>query len=335
MNWKPALFAVPLAAALVACPDTKPTPTADFIIANAAPASLTFTKLASGDPAPQTVTVTITPANGFTDAVTLSLVAPTSPASSGVTGTGTIAATSTSGTLTVTATNAANVGDNQQYVIQATSGAITKTIALPITVNPVATKPTELKIVTTSESDGFIFKEKDGTTYSPFPTNASNTIRIGNDAGAIGRGFVSFDLSALPATVTAAKIVSVNLMMYQQSVEPTNCDPYVKFTNATDKLVVEAITFNGTLNKAAFEAPILSKIGNLSTTNILESKTLDVTAAVKDDVTNKTVRGSFSRFRLRFPVEDSTATDTCTVRFTDALGATAANRPTLVILYTP
>lgn len=130
MNLKAALLAVPLAAALVACPPQTLTP--DFTIASAAPTSLTFAKPTSGNPAAQTVTVTIAPAGGFADAVTLSLVAPAN--SSGVTGTGAIAAGAASGTLTVNATTAATLGANQGYTVQATSGGITRTLALPITV---------------------------------------------------------------------------------------------------------------------------------------------------------------------------------------------------------
>ncbi len=329
MNWKSVFFAAPLAAALVACPDTKPTPaTPDFTIASVAPTSLSFTKLASGDPAAQTVTVTITPTNGFADAVTLSLVAPAS--SSGVSGTGTIAAASTSGTVSIAATNAANVGDNQGYQIQATSGGITRTQALPISIKDVVVAPKTLTISSTAALDGVVFSNSGGV----FNTNP--TIRVGN-VDATGRGFVSFDLSSLPATVTAAKIVSVNLVMYQETFDPvlTTCDPYVKLTNATDKLFVESVSFGATLNDAAFGLTALSKIGNLSTTNVIESKTLDVTAAVKDDVTNKAARGSRSQFRLRFPTDYSATTANCTVRLTSAEGTVPANRPTLVIAYTP
>jgi hypothetical protein len=329
MNWKSTLFAVPLATALVACPDTKPTPTTDFTIASVAPTSLSFTKLASGQPAPQTVTVTITPANGFADAVTLSLVAPAG--SSGVTGTGTIAASSYSGTVSVTSANAANVGDNQAYLVQATSGSITKTLALPISIKDVAVAPQTVEIKSTAALDGVVFSDNN-------VFNDKSTIRVGND-GATGKGFVSFDLSILPATVTAAKIVSVNLVIYQELFDPVlgTCDPYIKLTNATDKLFVESVSFGATLNPAAYSVPVLSKIGNLSTTNVTESKTLDVTAAVKDDVTNKTARGSRSQFRLHFPVEynATTAPTTCSVRLTSTEGAPPANQPKLVIAYTP
>lgn len=141
MNLRAMLFAIPLAAALVACPDI--TPTQDFTISSVAPTSLTFTKPASGDPAPQTVTVTIAPTGGFAGAVTLSLAAPTG--ARGVTGTGTIAAGATSGTLTVTATAAATTGTDQAYTVQAVSGTITKTIAVPITVNAAVTPPGTLE----------------------------------------------------------------------------------------------------------------------------------------------------------------------------------------------
>jgi hypothetical protein len=330
MNWKSTLLAVPLATALVACPDTKPTPTADFTIASVAPTSLSFTKLASGDPAPQTVTVTITPANGFADAVTLSLVAPAG--SSGVTGAGTIAAASYSGTLTVSATNAATVGDNQAYLVQATSGSITKTLALPISVKDVAVAPKTVEILSTPTRSGVVFSDKNVLFSSAYPT-----IRIGNVTDAKGKGFVSFDLSSLPATVTVAKIVSVNLVMYQETFDPAlaTCDPYVKLTNATEKLLVESVSLGTTVTDTAYGSAALSKIGNLSTTNVIESKILDVTAAVKDDVTNKTTRGNRSEFRLSFPVDFSAATASCSARFTSATGATVANQPKLVIAYTP
>jgi hypothetical protein len=331
MNWKPALFALPLTAALVACPETKPTPTADFTIASAAPASLTFTKLASGDPAAQTVTVTITPANGFADAVTLSLVAPAG--SSGVTGTGTITASATSGALTVNATNAATIGDNQQYTVQATSGSLTKTLALPISIKAVATAPKTIEVLGSETASGAVASDAKPS-LTPFPSKGTpnqTLLRVGNRQNdAIVRGFLTFDL---PPSVTTNNIVSAKLLMYQENFDPTSCDPFSRLTASADKLFVESVDFGSSLVGAAFDTATLSKLGNLSTSTAIELKTLDVSIAVKADLK----RGTRSQFRLRFPdgFESKTDPTGCSARFTSPTGAPAANQPKLVITYTP
>ena len=182
MNLKAALLAFPLATALVACPDTtQPPPAPDFTISSISPTSLTFTKPATGNPAAQTVNVTVAATGGFAGAVTLSLVAP--GGSTGVTGTGSITAGTASGTLSVNATAAATVGANQGYTLQAVSGTITKTIALPITVNAAAAGPSALGVSVGT----YNIVSAGGTTTKGF----AMLVRVRDGSNAIVNGFAS------------------------------------------------------------------------------------------------------------------------------------------------
>ena len=168
MNHKAVILAASLAFALVACPNPPP-PAADFTISNVNPSSLTFNRPASGTSAPQNLTVTIAPTNGFADAVTLSLVAPAGV--TGVTGTGTIPAGAPSGTMAVTISNSTATGPNT-YTLQAVSGSITRTSNVSITVSA----PGSVASVTVSGPAGFTgpLKLNTPTQFTAVAKDASN-----------------------------------------------------------------------------------------------------------------------------------------------------------------
>ncbi len=145
MNWKTVALAVPLLAALVACPPAPEPPNFSLEIA---PSSLTFTKPVSGNSAAQTVVATITPNSTFADSVILTVEAVGSASTTGINAPGlngvpavTIPAGSTVGNVSITVSSAAATASNANYEVKAVGGGITQTKPLSLTVNPAVTPP--------------------------------------------------------------------------------------------------------------------------------------------------------------------------------------------------
>jgi hypothetical protein len=218
MKYKAVILAASLAFALVACPPPPP-PAADFTISNVNPGSLTFNRPATGTSAPQNLTVTIAPTNGFADAVALSLVAPAGV--TGVSGSGTIAAGASSGTLAVTVSNTTATGTNT-YTVQAVSGSITRTSNVSITVNA----PGGVASITVSGPAGFTgpLKLNTPTQFTAVAKDASNNTLSG----------VSFTWSSSDANTV--------------SVDNTGLATAKKLSNSAVTLTATASGVNGTIS---------------------------------------------------------------------------------------
>ncbi len=157
--------------------------------------------------------------------------------------------------------------------------------------------------------------------------NGNGVIDINDDAVAgdnVGnaevRGFISFDISVIPA---GAQIVEAILTVTQNAVAG---DPY----GLWGPCEIDHVTLGGALDAGDFTGGSLNlNIGPISTDASLSAKTLNVTAQVALDITQGR---SFTDFRLHFNgmpgsnadgVEDS-------ARFGTSLGP---NVPTLEVTY--
>jgi hypothetical protein len=142
------------------------------------PSSLTITQGSNG-----TSTITITPQNGFSGNVTLSA----SGLPSGVTAAFSPNPASTTSTLTLTASGTAATG-TVTVTIKGTSGALTNTTTLSLTVNPVATPDFSLTAAPTSVT---VVQGSSGTsTITVVPVDGFS-------------GSVTLSASGLPSGVTA------------------------------------------------------------------------------------------------------------------------------------
>lgn len=153
------------------------------------------------------------------------------------------------------------------------------------------------------------------------------------------RGFLSFDLGALPSTLTS--ISSATLSVYQEWVENK---PYSALIGSDGGLRAESVSYGADLTAAAFDTPtflVKRCIGKVCLTQpasvILSSdsaagrKAADVTSMVRDDWTNRTARGSRSQFRLRFAID----TNLDSIRDMAAFwsGEASSVMPTLLVSY--
>lgn len=117
------------------------------------------------------------------------------------------------------------------------------------------------------------------------------SILVGRTQSEISRGFVGFDIAAIPAT---AKISKATLRLYQKAVTGT------PFTSL-GALQVDHLDYGSTLSAESYNGGTLftSSIGTIDTYQTLVWKTVDVTEAVKKDRASHTS----SQYRLRYAYE--------------------------------
>lgn len=130
------------------------------------------------------------------------------------------------------------------------------------------------------------------------------------------RGFCSFDFSSVPP---GASVLSANLRFYQSEVFG---DPY----GVLGDLLVDHLDYGAVLDAGDFDlAALESTIGTIATDAAIGYKTLDVTAAVLNDIDASRTR---SQFRARFATEVLGA-----LHFAVFDGTAEPNVPQLVITY--
>lgn len=158
----------------------------------------------------------------------------------------------------------------------------TPTLTPTPTPTPVPTEEQTLK--STSSLDGFRSSNAGG--------NATIEVRSGRNENLITRGFVSFDLTALPSGITVEK---ATLKLYQTSIIG---NPY----GVGGNLKVDHLDYGDSLaNDDYNRASLSSNIGTLSSNANVEWKELEVTDRVRDDLNNSRIR---SQFRLHFTTEN-------------------------------
>ena len=155
------------------------------------------------------------------------------------------------------------------------------------------------------------------------PGGADGAGIAAGDFGALEvRGFIRFDLSAIPA---GAEILDADVRMHQADI---NATPYADL----GELRVDHMDFGLVLNDADFAAaPLALNYGALSSTPVNEVKTLDVTDAVRADmIANR----NHTDLRLRFQTPTDAVADADLAFFNDAEDTYGSGVvPQLVVTY--
>lgn len=131
-------------------------------------------------------------------------------------------------------------------------------------------------------------------------TDGDDFLYVGDDdlegTASAYRGYITVDLSALPSTTV--EVASATLKGYQLH---ENADPYGVLGNGTGLLLEHASFTLGSAaaDNAAFNSEPLSAVGVFANTGDTDLS-IDVTAQVRDDVTNRVARSDRSQYRLRF-----------------------------------
>src|SRR5687767_3029935 len=168
------------------------------------------------------------------------------------------------------------------------------------------------------ELDGWVDSEGDFDASSDPITGDRDDVQpgVGN------RQLFSFELTGVPIGAT---IVSAELRLFQVS---TNGDPYGEL----GVVVVDHVDYGPALDGSDYDGGTLFlDLGELSVDSTSESKVLDVTAAVQDDVDLARFR---SQFRIRFDGADSNDDGTPDhAVFGDAEADVSTHRPVLVVVF--
>jgi hypothetical protein len=136
---------------------------------------------------------------------------------------------------------------------------------------------------------------RDGYTNTTASNSDSNIIIIGDDnSNGCWRGCVSFNLGSISRR---ARVRSAVLKIYQTEVAPVN-DSYANL----GPVKVDHLYYGDIFDTSACTLLALSYIGTLATSYSAGWKTIDVTAAVQNDVNNSR---AYSQFRFFHDSETS------------------------------
>ncbi|MCX7782870.1 MAG: Ig-like domain-containing protein [Meiothermus sp.] len=145
------------------------------------------------------------------------------------------------------------------------------------------------------------------------------------------RGFLSFDLGNLETDGLGAssRITSVSLRAFQQEMRGA---PYQDLSANGRFLMLAHVHYGPSLEAADFNTTILRNLGDLSSDGLVEYKaTPNALEAVRDDWTNRTIRGNRSQFMLYFPRTSDGGPDFDYVVF--AGGESSSNPPQLEVKF--
>lgn len=189
-----------------------------------------------------------------------------------------------------------------------------------------ATPPTPVAVTLVSDSsrDGYLGYVSASASEI---RNLVNSIGVGDNDGYVARrsirGFVSFDLRALPA---GARVLTATLQVYQTTVVGS---PYATL----GEIRADHVDYGDALDYDEFGIPFLgsSTAGIIASDASLGWKTLDVTARVATDLADGRTR---SQYRLRFGIryDDDAVNDWALFEDGDMSQGTT-NPPLLAIEY--
>lgn len=139
--------------------------------------------------------------------------------------------------------------------------------------------------------------DSDGTVGTA-DTTTSNLIVGGNlsplDDNTAYRGFLSFDLSSLPAALQSTNVLSANLRIFQLEVFG---NPYTDLAVGSSGLILDHVDYGSSLTFTDFDPTVFSTLGDISSTFATGSKNRAVVSALKADLSANRTR---SQYRLRF-----------------------------------
>jgi Bacterial Ig-like domain len=179
-----------------------------------------------------------------------------------------------------------------------------------------------LKVIVTSIYGA---ADLDGEVNDGGGVNSVRNYFIVGDVGTGGgtfRGFVSFDLTSIPAGVVADE---ANLIINKQEITG---NPYELASVSLDH-----VNYGASLSGNDYDTPMLADLGvfDSSSAPVTGYGSSDVTSAVNDDLANRVDRGNRSQYRLRFPSLSNNG-DSDFISFTASEGL-SGQRPFLNIVY--
>ncbi len=227
-------------------------------------------------------------------------------------------------------TAALSVGSHTITASATDSGSLTGSASINVTIT--STAPVTVTFVSIGTEDGRVVESGENTNVGGTATSnntGTSAIRVGdNNQDRQFRGFLSFDTSSIPDTAT---ITAATVQLIRGSLSGTN--PFG--THGSCQLAIVTGAFGGAnaLASADFQAAATANnVGTLSNPAANGSPSTAALNAAGLAAINKTGR---TQFRAAFTLDDNDDTGTDYVGFFSGDNATAANRPTITITYTP
>ncbi len=236
---------------------------------------------------------------------------------------------SASSTLTVSASGSAATGTTG-ISVDGTSGATTRSASVSVTVTGVA--PVTVTFTSIAAEDGRT-QESSELSNVGGAANSNNTGTAALRAGDLTqdrqlRSIVSFDTSSIPDTAT---ITAATLRLVRGTVTGTN--PFTTHGTCQVDIVSGAYGGSTALVASDFEAAsTASAVGSLSSPAANGSPSTASLSAAGLAAINKTGR---TQLKFFFTLDDNDDGGNDYVGFYSGDNATAANRPTLSVTYTP
>lgn len=180
--------------------------------------------------------------------------------------------------------------------------------------------------------------ELDGIVTSNSLVYPSAIIVGDNDAKLGYRGFLTFDLTAVPSSLLASNLTKATIKLYKTRIFG---DPYTYLVipcngvNQCDQygtVGLDHVDYGISLENTDFATPSLGNLGVIDSLDIpIRSFTqADVLSAVRDDLKKRQNR---SQYRLSFPVLTDGGAVTDAVVFGNGLSAVLEQRPALMLEY--
>lgn len=164
----------------------------------------------------------------------------------------------------------------------------------------------------------------EGFTGSASPPSITEDIQFGKKSGTIVRGFVAFDLTAVPQ---GTKVGKAMLRLYQVEVKGY---PF----SDLGAMKIDHLNYGDSLDTSDYAlAALSSSFATLPQSGASSWKEIDVTGKLKDDIANAR---SFSQYRLHFSVEKAGngSQDDATIHFESSRNThKTGNSPQLVVSY--
>lgn len=146
------------------------------------------------------------------------------------------------------------------------------------------------------------------------------------------RGFLSFDLSSVPAEVAGTQVLKAELSAYYWSYSIGGLG--TPYTTLGGQINLEHVSYGGTLVGSAYDTPTLSDLGLFTKFETpFGHVAKNVLGAVQDDLAKRGERGERSQYRLRFPQETDNDSANDSVEFRAGEAWSEQKQPLLKLTY--
>jgi Bacterial Ig-like domain len=228
-------------------------------------------------------------------------------------------------------TNTGVVAKNYEFKLTSTAKDKSGLTLVPLTSSFKTLRDITATLSSDPNLDGYV--QSDG-----FADSSDTALYVGDKADNVGlRGFLSFDLSALPAGVDSGLLSAIlKVGKYKDSTFPnaTSGSPFSLATNPArlDQMDLDHVAYGSSLDSGDYNTNSIALIGAIDSFDLrgIPVTQADALSAVRDDLTHSAARGNRSQYRLSLfkPTNSDGVAD-----FIIYGSASVAPKPSLILEY--